>query len=361
MASKAIPEWLQCSRPDGAAARWRCWAVKVDGNKSAWGAAVRQQLPVLGYTGLNGGGKSLAAVYDVLGTLRGQRWACRNTGHRHLHAPECTYNPTTQQGCVCPLKGVEPSADYDGPLPAGATVEGERSVWSTTRLLMRGEDGRRVSHPRYRPLTSLNMFNQVEHAEVLLDEVPGIADARQHAGMPAQVAKALYEMRRRDTSIRWTAVDFSAADARLRQITRGVVWCGATLREQQPGLVWSAGRLFRWATYDRADFEVFNTHAREEVRPLGVQWYWRPGHLAADSYDTLAPVLALSVTGTSGSCLTCGGTVPKAACACPADDVVEVLPGVVEVRDEKGRKRRMPVEALQLLPVQGADDGVLVS
>jgi hypothetical protein len=349
-ASRAIPPWLRCQpRPD-LRTRLRARFVGVDSNRSAFGAMVRQELPVLAYTGSNGGGKTLCAVYDVLGTLRGRRWSCRNTGHLHMHAPDCGFNPTTQRGCVCPMRDVEPTSDYSGPLVEGAEVEGDRLVFSTTRLLQRqvDDDGtvRRVTHPYYRPLSSLNLFNRIEHAEVLLDEVPGVADSRQSQSMPPQLVKALYEMRRRDTSIRATAVDFSAMDARLRHIVKGVVWCSSGLRERPAGLVWSQGRLFKWATYDRADFEAFTKNARETATPLGVQWYWRPGHLAADSYDTLAPVLALSVSGTGGACLTCGGTTRKAPCGCPSEDVVEVLPGVVEVVvDDKGRRVRMPEEA----------------
>jgi hypothetical protein len=348
--SRAIPSWALCERRPTVGTRLRTWFVGVDSNKSAWGAAVRQELPVLAYTGSNGGGKTLAAVYDVLPTLRGRRWSCRNTGHMHMHAPDCAYNPTTQRGCVCPMRGVEPTSEYDGPLPDGATVEGDRVVYSTTRLLARVDAGdgttRRLTHPHYRPLSSLSLFNRIEHAEVLLDEVPGVADSRQSQSMPPQIVKALYEMRRRDTSIRATAVDFSAMDARLRHIVKGVVWCSSTLRQRPEGLVWSQGRLFKWATYDRADFEVLTAHARDTATPLGVQWFWRPGHLAPDSYDTLAPVLALSVSGSGGACLTCGGTTRKAPCGCPTDDVVEVLPGVVEVVvDDKGHRVRMPVEA----------------
>lgn len=359
--SRAIPQWLRCQRRPDFRSRLRTWFVGVDGNRSAFGAMVRQELPVLAYTGANGGGKSLCAVYDVLPTLRGKRWQCANTGHMHMHAPDCGFNPTTQRGCVCPMRDVEPTSDYRGPLVEGATTEGDRVVYSTTRLLGWSEDEAgfpvRVTHPHYRPLSSLSLFNRIEHAEVLLDEVPGIADARQSQSMPPQIAKALYEMRRRDTSIRATAVDFSAMDARLRHIVKGVVWCSSTMRERPPGLVWSQGRLFKWATYDRADFEAFTQHARDTAPPLGVQWYWRPGHVAAESYDTLAPVLALSVSGTGGACLTCGGATRKAPCGCPSDDVVEVLPGVVEVAvDDKGRRVRMPVAAARAagyLPDEG--------
>lgn len=297
--------------------RMLCRVRAVDGSRAWIGATSRQQFPIIAYTGANGGGKTACAVYDVLPTLAGRTWTCRNTGHRHLHATACRYNPVTGRDCTCPLRDVPVTSVYRGPLPDGALVEGEYVVWSTTRLL--GDDGK--DHPRYRPLDSLAKLVFAEHAELLLDEVPGIADARDHQSMPAQLRKAIYECRRRDVVVRWTSVDFSAADARLRQITQAVVYArGFAAVQSDVSGVWRERRLLRWSTYDRADFESFTAGTRDKVKPLGVQWVWRPGHELEARYDTLAAVLALSVATESGTCLTCGGTRARKKCGCDGDD-----------------------------------------
>lgn len=313
-----------CDAPAKLRLRLWCRWVGVDGRRSLGGALVRQTFPIIAYTGANGGGKTACAVYDCLRTLAGRSWSCRNTGHRHLHAERCPFNPVTGRGCACPLADVPPTSDYRGPIPPGGRVEGDYLVWSTTRLL--GPDGR--DHPRYRPLDNLAKLVYAEHAELLLDEVPGIADARDHQSMPPELRKAIYECRRRDVVTRWTSVDFSAADTRLRQITQAVVFARgfAAVRSSVSG-VWTERRLLRWRTYDRADFEHFTAGTRERVKPLGQQWVWRPGHQLERSYDTLAPVLALSVATEAGTCLTCGGSRPRRKCGCDGPEaVVQTLP-----------------------------------
>jgi hypothetical protein len=139
--------------------------------------------------------------------------------------------------------------------------------------------------------------------------------------MPVQLRKAIYECRRRDVVTRWTSVDFSAADARLRQITQAVVYARGfcPIRSSRSG-VWTERRLLRWRTYDRADFEHFTAGTRDKVKPLGQQFLWRPGHIVEKRYDTLAPVLALSVSTESGTCLTCGGSRPRKKCGCDGTD-----------------------------------------
>lgn len=338
MAGSDFAEYMRCRPAATVARRFHCRFVGVDGKKSALGAAVRQALPIVFYAGTNGGGKTACAVYDVLPLLAGRSWSCRNTGHMHTHATGCSFNPVTGNGCVCILRDVPPSSHYDGPPAEGATDEGEYVVWSTTRLL----DGHGQDHPRYRPLRSLGDIARVEHAALLLDEVPGIADARDHQSMPNQIRKAIWELRRRDARCLITGVDFSAADARLRNIVQGVVQARGLARVRRPGSLWSESQLLRWTTYNRADFERFTQDARNRIDPLGTQFVWRPGHLLERSYDTLAPVLALSIASEAGACMVCGGSRPRPKCGCPMpDEGVEVLPGVMEVEGERGQRRRV--------------------
>lgn len=297
-----------CETPDELAMRLRLWWLRVDRTKAAAAALGRQAFPIVAYVGSNGGGKSLAAVYDVLPVL---------AGHER-YAAECTIE------------------DH----PCFGTVV-QRRVISTVRLTTpEGED-----HPLWVPLTSFPvMLAEAYHAEVILDEVTGVADAQDHQSLPTQVRNLVAQLRRRDVRLRWTTPDFSGANVRIRQVTQAVVYCSghAKVVSSAQGVVWRQARTFRWATYDAAGFDDFTAHRRQSISPEGVQQFYRPGHLAEKSYDTMASVLAVGVAAEGGMCLTCGGNRSRPRCGC-APDPEFLPPGVVEIEERSGR-RRMTVE-----------------
>lgn len=335
----------------------------VDRPKSALGAASRQAFDMIAYTGSNGGGKTFCAVYDLLPTLAGQTWQCRNIGHVHAHEVGCRFRPDTLSGCTCELAppleamlrygdgGVTEYddeadqlagliSDWQGPIPG--TTSGQRLVWSTTPLLRVDEaTGRKRLHPFYRPLRSLRDLVRCEHGDALLDEVQGIADARDHQSMPAGFRKMIYECRRRDVRVRWTAIDYSAADARMRQMTQAVVYARGFDPEPSTSGLRRPRRRFRWSTFDASEFDQLTAGKRSDLVPLGTQHLWRPGHVAQDSYDTLAPVLSLSLASDAGVCMACSGVKSRDKCGCP-DDETQLPPGVVVVQDARGARRRVP-------------------
>lgn len=352
----SLPSWKA-----GVGRRLKLKYLGVDGPRSALGAMSRQAFNVVAYTGSNGGGKTFCAVYDLLPTLAGQTWTCRNIGHLHCHAEGCRFRPDTLTGCDCELappldqlvhyagddqaEGSEFAgliSDWAGPVPGVTT--GQRLVWSTTPLLDATGDRPRL-HPLYRPLRSIRDLVKTEHGRVLLDEVQGIADARDHQSMPAGFRKMIYECRRKDVQVAWTAVDYSAADARMRQITQAVVYARGFDPEASTGGLWQPKRRFRWSTFDASEFDALTAGKRSELKPLGTQHVWRVGHLAERSYDTLSPVLSLSMASDSGVCMTCSGSKTRDKCGCP-DDETQLPPGVVIVQDARGARRRVPVDAV---------------
>jgi hypothetical protein len=220
-----------------------------------------------------------------------------------------------------------------------------RKVLSTVVLLdpETGEPHRNFVH-----LTSYGaMLREGYHADLLLDEVQGIADAQDHAALPAPVRNVIAKMRARDVTIRWTTPDFSNANKRLRTITQGVVHCKGTHKVPVPGRLWRSARHFRWSVFDAKLFDEFNHSKANKLEPEGVQHFWRPGHVAERSYSTLAAVVSLGIAADGGtSCIGCGGKRSAPACECPPDP--DAVPeGVIEEVDERTNRRKRRVALVE--------------
>lgn len=287
----------------------RVW--KVDRKLSAAAAIIRQNFPITAFVGHNGDGKTLAAVYDLLPTLAGVTWECADPTHPHTG------------------RGV---------------TSGFRKVLSTV-VLLDPDTGEPAEH--FVHLTSYGlMLAEAYHADILLDEVQGVADAQDHTSLPAPVRNVIAKMRARDVTIRWTTPDFSNANKRLRTITQAVVHCKGSHKVAVPGRLWRSARHFRWATFDAKAFDEFTHSKANKLEPEGVQHFWRPGHPAERAYSTLAAVVSLGIAADGGtSCIGCGGSRTKPKCECPPDP--ESVPvGVVESVDEKTQVRRRRVAAV---------------
>jgi hypothetical protein len=219
-------------------------------------------------------------------------------------------------------------------------VRGLRTVYSTLTLLNAATGD---PHPLWRPLRSFVTLADVEHADVILDEVTGIASARAHQSLPAQIENLIMQLRRRDVRMIWTTPDYSAADVRLRQVTQGVVYCKGLSRVSSgiKGRVWKDSRLFRWSLYDAQEFDEFTAGKRERTKPLSTQFVWRPGHLLERSYNTLASVQTIGHVSEGGMCMSCGGRRSAPKCSCPLDP--SLLPEGIEeeVTAAGGRRRKV--------------------
>lgn len=315
----------------------------MDGAKCAAAAVHRQGQPITAYVGPNGGGKSAAAVYDSLPTLAGDEWSCLNMGHLHRHDDDCRFRRIGQMlgGLVVDENGGARPDTCDctlsGPTSGERYVTGTVLLWDPTT-----EEPYRRLHPRYRPLLRLRDLSLVEHCDVILDEVTGVASARSHQSLPVQIENLLMQLRRREAVLRITTPDFSAADVRIRQVTQAVVYCRGFARIKRQGMKWSESRSLRWSTFDAAEFDEFTVAKRGKLRPQGRQFVWRPGHLLERVYDTSAPVIALGVATEGGMCLHCGGSRSKARCSCPSDEDALGL-GVVETVTAAGSRVRKRV------------------
>jgi len=253
-------------------------------------AKLRRAAAIHAYVGVNGSGKSLAMVNDTLRSL-----------------------------------------------------DAGRRVFSTAEVY----DDQGEPHPLWVPLTSGAQLvdGDLEHADVLLDEVTGAVNARQSMGLPVQVQNLLVQLRRRDVVLRWTSPNFARADRILREVTQAVTVCRGHVPEPMqecspckalvPAKVsscptcggrdlktplWPPRRLFLWLTYDSRDYEDMSAGKLERLRPIAREVFWRPGSRAERSYNTLAPVLTLDHLTEAGICVNCGGKRSHRPCKCPRHD-----------------------------------------
>ena len=233
------------------------------------GIKKRRGTPLMGYTGLNGMGKSFAMVRDTL--------------------------PDLAMG---------------------------RRVLSTVALL---DPHTGNPHPLYVPFRHWSQLDGWCNGPLMLDEVTGVMDARE-SGMPKKVRKQLPQMRRVNAPIRWTGINWDNSDKRLRQITQAVTDCrgflpktGATRSDGQVDAVsmWLPNRLFLFTTYDASTLMTAEDSSqltqkdekKRKVRVMKREFVWGPGSLAFACYNTLD-----SVDSIDNSCPLCGGRVPEKTC-----------------------------------------------
>lgn len=229
----------------------------------------RRSYPIHAYVGPNGGGKTLAMVNDTLPTLR-----------------------------------------------AG------RRVLSTVRLIdpATGED-----HPAYERFHSFDQLIDARDCDILMDEVIGVAGARESQKLDPRVQNVLVQLRRRNCVLRLTAPNWLRADKIIREVTQAVTECRGYYAdrnlvragENDAVQLWAPKRLFNFRTFDVIDFDEWTAGRREKVAPLASEWFVGRGSEAFRSYDTLDAVERVAGIGENSECEVCGGYRRRPACSCP--------------------------------------------
>lgn len=221
----------------------------------------RGRSPITGYVGLNGNGKSLAAVRDI----------------------------------------------------SPALLDGQ-PVLSTVALL---DPHTGNEHPGYTRLHSWQQLLEFRGGTIFLDEAAGIADSRD-SGMPKHVRRHIQQFRRSQTLVRWTGIDFDNIDKRLRQITQAVVRCrGYRIDPRRTDDLWARNQLFVFTTFDAQTLQHADDTAqltedrnrRRRARVLNRELIWGPGSLAFRCYNTLD-----AVAWVDNSCVICGGKPVEKTC-----------------------------------------------
>lgn len=280
---------------------------------------LRRAWPIHAYVGANGSGKSAGAVWDTL--------------------------PTLEQGR--PVLSTVRLLDYGDPRPCpGCDLPG-------------CERGHAAAHPLWVPFRDWTQLLDAEHCDVIMDEVTGVASSRESQSMPSVVANFLVQLRRRDVVLRWTAPNWARADKIIRECTQAVTYCRGlmptTAVDDDGDRMWRHRRLFRWKTYDAADFDEFTEGKRTDVKPHVSDWHWGPGSPAFAAYDTLDAVMSIGTVTDGGRCVACGGRRRVAECSCPDYHKPEPKRRHVAAHDASGGGVEVPsppseVPTVQLAP-----------
>ena len=236
------------------------------------GRSARRQVPIIAMVGPNGGGKSLAMVLDTLPSLR--------AGRRVLSTLELI-DPRTGQ-----------------------------------------------PYPNYERLEDWQQIIEARNCDVLFDEVMGIANSRESAGLPWQVQNILGQLRRRDVVLRWSAPAWARADKINREVTQAVTVCTGHMSAGQPRSedgspevrLWRERRLFIWKTYEKPAEPDWSPEKAREILPLKKAFFRRPGSEAMHSYRTLDDVSTISDLASTGHCVKCKGRRVVPICKCPPED-----------------------------------------
>jgi hypothetical protein len=215
----------------------------------------------MGFTGPNGGGKTLAMIWDTLPSLARGRRVISTVRLLDFENPRPCETPET-----CGIDHTGASANH------------------------------MQAHPLYEPLREWSQVLEAEHCDMLFDEVTGVASSRASHSMPAPVANLLVQLRRRDVVLRWSAPSWARSDVIIRECSQAVTYCRGYLpKAVEPGAgeeerLWRAKRLAEWRTFDATEFEDFTSGKREALKPLVKDWHWIPGSPASQAYDTFDSV-----------------------------------------------------------------------
>lgn len=245
--------------------RFAVW-VRCSDKKSARATRRRRSVPIMAYVGPNGGGKSLAMVKDSI-----------------------------------------------------ASLDRGRPVLSTVRLL---DSSTGTDHPLYVRFTDWDQLLNARDCDVLMDEMVGIAGARESLKLDVDVQNVLVQLRRRNVVLRWSAPSWTRADKIVREVTQAVTVCTGhysdrrAVRAGDDGAVqlWAPKRLFNFRTYDTIDFDEWTTAKTDKVPSSVSEWFVGPGSRAFASYDTYDAVERVTGMTSDGRCPDCGKLVRREYC-----------------------------------------------
>jgi hypothetical protein len=167
-------------------------------------------------------------------------------------------------------------------------------------------------------LSSWAQLLDVQHADILFDEVSAIASARDTESLPPQIATLLQQLRKRDLILRWTAPSWQRADRILRETTKLLTICHGWFPKKQQDSEWQQNRFFTFRSYDSADYTDFTSaqSTMKRLKPLSKGRLLLSRHIAPKCYDTFASVSTIGTVLLSGRCAVCGGRRRVPECIC---------------------------------------------
>lgn len=256
---------------------------------------LRRSYPIHFYGGKNGAGKSAAMVHDTI--------------------------PDLDNGT--PVLSTVRLLDFRNPRPCDDPQCSDQIGHAAGHL---------AAHPSWRPLTDWMQLMDWSSGPVLLDEITGVADSNEAAGLPAAVGNKLAQLRRSDITVRLTGLNFIRANKRIREATVAITRCSSSwavdsIAEDGSQRVWKQRRWATWRTYDAQSLPIddISEGAWEKADHLGTSHLWLPTSECIKAYDTYDAVLMVGHVSEHGRCVGCGGNRRVQECAC--SDYVEKKAG----------------------------------
>lgn len=267
---------------------------------------MRRDAPVHFYSGRNGSGKSLCAVFDTIPDLEEGRKVLSTV--RILDYARL--RPCEDEWCWC---------DKENP------------------------DRHLHAHPQYEQWTTWRQLLELRGGIALADEVTGVADSSETAALPAMVANELAQLRRADVVLRLTGLNYIRANKRVREATVAITRCSGSWAQQayhddgRPRLH-RRRRMVEWVTYNAETVPIESP--TEASFDSAEEWcrstLWVPDTDARLAYDTFDVVDQIGTVTDAGRCAFCAGRRAAIECDCP--DYVERKEGRKEGRRNARRR-----------------------
>lgn len=266
--------------------------ARADRARDRW-----RESPLKGFFGLNGSGKSWAMVHSVIPDLDAGR------------------------PCLSTVRLL----DFRNPRPCELD-EDTCDDWAQHNAVdhLGNFQGHMHPHPAYIPLRNWLQVLEIKRANILLDEITGVADSSQSTSLPPAIANKLPQLRRDEVSLAYTSIDFMRTNIRIREMTRTINMCESFLpvtaygSDGQP-LLWKQRRLSKVRTYDAANLkgdlgDKYQERLSESL--IQASWHWIPDSPASKAYSTLDQVLHVGSLSDTGRCVYCDGTRRAHECSC---------------------------------------------
>lgn len=304
------------AQPESRSRQGRSWLRRAD-RDMAKARLRRRGMPIHGFVGPNGTGKSAVMVYDTLPSLEWGRPVLSTVRLLDYRNPR-----PCPGGVYC-----DDPANHERPRTVTELVPFDPADPASPKVRQTRETGETVvhacAHPLYIPFRSYTQLLDFRDGDVLMDEVTGVASSRESSGMPPQVANLLVQLRRRNVVLRWSAPAWGRADKIIRECSQAVTLTSAFLPrrvrqvEGEPPRLWRERRLFLARTFDATLFDEFDAHRADDDLPtLAWALYWGPGSSMFRAYDTYDAVTSLGWANEAGMCITCGGKRLHRKCDC---------------------------------------------
>lgn len=157
------------------------------------------------------------------------------------------------------------------------------------------------------PITSLRQLLDLEDVTLFLDDVSVIFSSRQTATLPAPIVTLLQTVRHRRVTILWTAPGWMRADVLLRSVTQGLVSVSPLFQFARKDNPWPSPRLVMAGLLDTTTAKI----DADPTRVLRRRFYAPKRLLSFGAYDTLADTPMLGHGHLSGTCVDCGGGIER--------------------------------------------------